>query len=91
MTEARVNKINRCLSETFSPSKILVKDQSHLHAGHAGAQDGRGHFEVLLVSDAFEGRSRLERHRMIYDALGTMMQSDIHALTIKAYTNAERG
>lgn len=91
MTEARVNEINRRLSETFSPSKILVKDQSHLHAGHAGAQDGRGHFAVLLVSDAFEGRSRLERHRMVYDALGTMMQSDIHALTIKAYTNAERG
>lgn len=86
-----MNEINRRLSEAFSPSSILVKDQSHLHAGHAGARDGRGHFEVLLVSDAFEGRRRLERHRMVYEALGTMMQTDIHALTIKAFTKTERG
>ncbi len=91
MTENRVNEINRRLSEAFSPSEILVKDQSHLHAGHAGAQDGRGHFEVLLVSDAFEGRRRLERHRLVYGALGTMMQTDIHALTIRAFTKTERG
>lgn len=91
MTENRVNEINRRLSEAFSPDEILVKDQSHLHAGHAGAQDGRGHFEVLLVSDAFEGRRRLERHRMVYGALGTMMQTDIHALTIRAFTKTERG
>jgi BolA protein len=63
-----------------------VKDQSHLHAGHAGAQDGRGHFDVTIVSDAFAGKRPLARHRLIYEALGTLMETDIHALRINAST-----
>lgn len=84
MSGDRVARIEALLRETFSPSSLLVKDQSHLHAGHAGAQDGRGHYEVTIVADAFAGQRPLERHRMIYDALGSLMETDIHALRINA-------
>lgn len=80
----RVNTIERLLTDAFTPTEILVKDQSHLHAGHAGAKEGKGHFDVKIVSDKFAGLSRINRHRMVYDALGSFMQSDIHALRINA-------
>jgi BolA protein len=86
MTVERVARIECMLGETFSPTHLQVKDQSHLHAGHAGAKDGRGHFEVTIVAAAFEGKRPLERHRMVYDALGEMMETDIHALSIHAST-----
>lgn len=86
----RSNEIQRLLTEAFSPTELLVKDQSRLHAGHAGAKDGKGHFEVIIVTDAFHGRTRIERHRMVYDALGTLMDTDIHALAIQAYALEER-
>ena len=84
MTEERSRKIEGILSAAFSPDQLLVKDQSHLHAGHAGAKDGRGHFEVLIVAEAFRDRSRIDCHRLIYQALGQMMTTDIHALSIRA-------
>lgn len=84
MTGERVRRIERLLSDALSPREILVKDQSHLHAGHAGAQDGKGHYEVRIVASEFTGKSRLERHRLIYAALGDMMDSEIHALKIVA-------
>ena len=90
MTAARVHAIEAALRERLNPSRLLVKDQSHLHAGHAGAQDGRGHFEVIVVSDAFTGKTRLERHRMVFAAVGNLMQTDIHALSVNAYTPEER-
>jgi BolA protein len=90
MNESRVAAIQAALSTALKPSALLVKDQSHLHAGHAGARDGRGHFDVIIISDAFEGQSRIHRHRMVYEAVGDLMQSDIHALSISAYTTAER-
>lgn len=90
MSATRVQAIEAALNERLSPSRLLVKDQSHLHAGHAGAQDGRGHFEVIVVSDAFTGKSRLERHRMVFAAVGDLMQTDIHALSVNAYTPEER-
>ena len=74
------------LSKAFSPDELLVKDQSHLHADHAGAQDGRGHFDVTIVASAFEGCSRIESHRLVYEALGDLMATDIHALSIRAST-----
>ena len=86
MSHERVAKIEALLTEAFSPRQLLVKDQSHLHAGHAGARDGRGHFDVTIVSEAFEGQRPLARHRMVYDALGSMMETDIHALRINAST-----
>ena len=86
----RVQEIEEKLRAAFSPQELLVKDQSHLHAGHAGAQDGRGHFEVLIVSEDFGDASRLRRHRMVFDALGEMMDTDIHALRVRALTPEER-
>ena len=80
----RITKIENLLRQAFSPSHLQVKDQSHLHAGHAGAEDGRGHFEGTITADAFAGRSRIESHRLIYDALGDLMTSDIHALRIRS-------
>ena len=84
MSDDRVARIEALLSEAFAPSKLQIKDQSHLHAGHAGAADGRGHYEVTIVASAFAGQRPLARHRMIYDALGSLMETDIHALRINA-------
>ncbi len=78
----RIEEIERRLNAAFLPESLLVKDQSHLHAGHAGAQDGLGHFDVNIVSDAFTGQSRIAAHKLIYEALGEMMTTDIHALRI---------
>ena len=63
---------------------IEIVDESHLHIGHAGAASGGGHFHVTIASKNFEGLSALARHRLIYDALGDAMQTEIHALSIKA-------
>ena len=80
----RVELIEECLVAAFEPTSIDVTDDSHLHAGHVGAQDGRGHFTVQIQAGAFVGKGRLERHRMVYDALGSLIKTDIHALRIIA-------
>lgn len=90
MTADRGAEIERLLRAALSADEILVKDQSHLHAGHAGAREGKGHFEVTIVSEQFNGLSRIERHRLVYKALGTFMASDIHALRINAFSPSER-
>lgn len=84
MNEDRLARIEAILTEAFAPSRLQIKDQSHLHAGHSGAQDGRGHYDVRIVSTAFAGKRPLARHRMVYEALGNMMETDIHALRIDA-------
>lgn len=90
MTNDREQQIRQRLEAAFEPTELLLKDQSQLHAGHEGAKDGRGHFDVTIVSSVFDGKNRIERHRMVYDALGTLLESDIHALRIKAYSPSER-
>jgi len=90
MSKERVATIEELLIAAFAPTELLVKDQSHLHAGHAGAQEGKGHFDVKIVSDKFAGQSRIMRHRMVYDALGTFIDSDIHALKINAVSPSDR-
>ena len=90
MSRDRLQLIRHELETQFAPTELLIKDQSHLHAGHAGAQDGRGHFDVTIVSAKFSGKSRVQRHQMIYDALRDLLQTDIHALSIKAFTPSER-
>ncbi|MDH3806549.1 MAG: BolA family transcriptional regulator [Gammaproteobacteria bacterium] len=90
MTEQRVATIERMLRAALAPDELLVKDQSHLHVGHAGAREGKGHFEVTIVSDQFSGVNRIARHRMVYDALGVFMDSDIHALQINAHSPSDR-
>ena len=84
MTVERVRVIEAKLTEAFSPTMLQVKDQSHLHAGHEGAKSGAGHFQVTIVSEAFAGQLPLQRHRMVFSALGSMMETDIHALRITA-------
>jgi BolA family transcriptional regulator, general stress-responsive regulator len=82
--EQRVEAIRTALAAAFEPVELEVLDESHLHAGHEGARDGRGHFRVRVVSPVFEGMSVLQRHRAVYAALGTLMETDIHALAIRA-------
>lgn len=80
----RVARMRALLSEAFAPLALEVIDDSHKHVGHAGARDGRGHFTVHIVSDAFADMQPLARHRAIYAALGAMLETDIHALSIRA-------
>lgn len=80
----RIARMRALLEAAFAPELLHVIDDSHKHVGHAGARDGRGHFSVEIVSDAFAGMTMLARHRAIYSALGEMMTTDIHALSIKA-------
>jgi BolA protein len=87
--EHRVDRIRQRLIEELAPSALSVVDDSHKHAGHEGARDGRGHFSVDIVSAAFEGLAPLARHRRVYAALGGLMATDIHALQIRARTPAE--
>lgn len=81
---ARMARIEQLLREAFSPEALQVEDESHLHAGHVGARSGRGHFRVHITASAFSGQSLVARHRAVFAALGTMMETDIHALAIKA-------
>ena len=85
----RQQRIADCLKAAFEPEDLLLKDQSHLHAGHAGAREGKGHFDVRIVSNAFAGKSLIQRHRLVYDALGDLMDTEIHALKIQAKTPDE--
>ena len=89
LNPARVERIRALLTQALSPLSLAVSDDSHKHAGHAGARGGQGHFSVDIVSAAFAGRLPLARHRLVYAALGEMMQADIHALSIKARTPDE--
>ncbi|MDN5781225.1 MAG: BolA family transcriptional regulator [Luteimonas sp.] len=82
--DQRVAAIRDVLQAAFAPTVLEVRDDSHRHAGHAGARDGRGHFDVEIASEAFAGLSPLARHRAVYDALGSLMTTDIHALSIRA-------
>lgn len=85
----RLEMIEQCLTDALAPEWLEVIDESHLHIGHAGAKDGRGHFRVRLASPLFLGLSRMARHRAVYRALGALMQSDIHAVNIEAFSSNE--
>jgi BolA protein len=89
--EQRVVAIRSALEAALAPQSLQVEDESHLHAGHAGAADGRGHFRVDIVSVAFAGLGPIARHRAVYAALGELMATDIHALAIRARTPEEVG
>lgn len=87
---ARVDQIRQRLQDAFAVEHLEIVDESHVHAGHAGAAAGGGHFRLLIVSADFAGRSQLQRHRSIYQALDDMMPAEIHALSIKALTPEEQ-
>ena len=82
------SEIDAALRAELAPSALQVRDDSHLHAGHAGAREGR-HFSVTLTSARFNGLSRVARHRLVYDALHTLIPQGIHALAIDARAPGE--
>ena len=85
----RAERICARLHSTLHTDQVELIDDSHLHAGHAGARDGKGHFRVRIVSADFSGLRTVQRHQLVYRSLGDLMQSDIHALGIAALTPAE--
>ena len=87
--DVRLEKIRVAIEAALHPVRLEIVDQSHRHAGHAGARDGRGHFDVLIVSDTFNGKLPLARHRMVFAVVGDLMETDIHALSIKALSTDE--
>ncbi|HET9821394.1 MAG TPA: BolA family protein [Burkholderiaceae bacterium] len=87
-TAVSAERLEGVLREALAPVALEVQDDSHLHAGHAGAREGR-HFSVRIVSPAFEGLSRVARHRLVYDAARSLIAEGIHALAIEARTPAE--
>lgn len=87
--EVRATVMEARLRAALEPSVLVLVDDSHKHRGHAGAADGRSHFSVRVVSAAFAGLRPIARHRLIYEALGTLMATDIHALAIEAHAPGE--
>jgi BolA protein len=81
--------IVRRVREHLSAESVEIEDQSHLHAGHAGAAGGGGHYEVTIVASCFKGLNTLARHRLVYEAVGDLMKKEIHALSIQAYNTEE--
>jgi BolA protein len=89
VSSGRRDRLTRRLEDGLRPDHLEVIDDSHRHAGHAGAADGRGHFTVLIVSQRFAGLGTLKRHKLVYEVVGDMMTTDIHALSIQALAPGE--
>jgi BolA family transcriptional regulator, general stress-responsive regulator len=87
-TSVTAERLHAALAGALAPAQVEVQDDSHLHAGHAGAREGR-HFSVRIVSAAFDGLPRVARHRLVYDAARSLIAEGIHALAIDARTPAE--
>ena len=85
----REQRLRRQLIARFAPVELAVEDESHRHAGHAGAAGGASHFRIRIVAEAFRGIPPVARHRLIYAALGDMLKSEIHALAIEALPPAD--
>ncbi len=93
MVNTREQQLRQRLEAHFHPVELVITNESHLHAGHAGAAGGLGHFHVQIVAAHFAGLSTLARHRLVYAAVGDLMQTDIHALSLQVGTPqpAEKG
>lgn len=86
------SRIEQKLQAAFEPASLQVDDESHLHAGHVGARpEGETHFRVTLVSSTFAGKSRVERHRMVNEALAEELAGPVHALAVRASAPGEAG
>ncbi len=81
---SREQRLRLRLESRFAPSLLAIDDESHLHAGHAGAAGGHSHFRVTIVAEAFRGLSAVARHRLVYAAVDDLLKTDIHALAIDA-------
>ena len=79
-----VEELRARLTAALPPEALAIRDDSHLHAGHAGARGGGGHYHVDIVAAAFAGKNTVARHRLIYDAAGDLMRGPVHALSICA-------
>lgn len=79
----RAERIRKKLLERLPALSVEVEDESHLHVGHEGAKDGKGHFRVTVVSEKFRGCSRVQAQRLVFDVLAEEMQSEIHALSVQ--------
>jgi BolA protein len=80
----REQLLRRRLEDRFAPALLVIKDETHLHAGHAGAAGGHSHFRVRIVAEAFRGVSPVAGHRLVYAAVDDLLKTDIHALAIEA-------
>lgn len=89
LSPGRIARLRELLTAALAPQALEIVDDSHKHAGHAGSRHGQGHFSVDIVSAAFAGKLPAARHRLVYAALGDMLQTDIHALAIRARTPDE--
>ncbi len=89
MQEPRAQRLRELLETRFAPTQLIIVDESHLHAGHAGAASGQSHFRVRIVAEAFRGLPPLARHRLVYAAVDELLKSAIHALAIEALPPAE--
>jgi BolA protein len=88
MSAATIERLRERLA-SLQPLEIEIEDESHRHAGHAGASEGGGHYKLRIVSTAFAGKGTVARHRMIYEAAGDLMRGPVHALAIRALTPDE--
>jgi BolA protein len=88
-SETRVRAIKDALERELEATRVAIVDLSARHAGHAGAEEGGGHFELLVVAARFEGLGRLARQRLVYEALGELMRTEIHALSMRTLTPDE--
>ncbi|MES1926892.1 BolA family protein [Salinisphaera sp. T31B1] len=85
----RILRIRQALQAGLDTDDIAIRDDGHLHVGHAGAASGLGHFHVTVRSHRFSGCSPIERHKLVYEALGELMHTDIHAVSIRAVAPEE--
>ncbi|RMD96245.1 MAG: BolA family transcriptional regulator [Bacteroidetes bacterium] len=83
MSETRIAAIRQRLTDALEPSYLEVIDESHLHVGHPGAKDGKGHFRVVISSKQFKGLRPIAQHRLVYDAVADLLETDVHALSIE--------
>jgi BolA family transcriptional regulator, general stress-responsive regulator len=79
-----VGELQERFEQAFPQSLIAIEDESHLHAGHAGAQGGAGHYKVAITSDRFQGLNTVSKHRLVYDCVSDLMPHRVHALSISA-------
>jgi BolA protein len=87
--DTRIEKLKSRLQEALAPIQLEIIDETAKHAGHAGAASGGGHYILHIVASAFQDKSPIQRHRLVFDAVGDMMHTDIHALSIQAKAPGE--
>jgi BolA protein len=88
-SDTRIEKLESRLQEALAPMQLEIIDETAKHAGHAGAASGGGHYILHIVASAFQDKSPIQRHRLVFDAVGDMMHTDIHALSIQAKAPGE--